>query len=113
LAPTTSSVYSVRTTSNSCSLSKSFSITVNPCTGIAAIDAGGQWQVYPNPFNDILNIVTSIACDVYLYDMGGRLVGHYALKPGINQIPTHDLSSGVYSLKAFGEGGVWVSKVVK
>ena len=113
LAPTTSSVYSVRTTSNSCSLSKSFSITVNPCTGIAAIDVGGQWQVYPNPFNDILNIETSIACDVYLYDMGGRLVDHYALKPGINKIPTHDLSSGVYSLKAVGEGGVWVSKVVK
>jgi hypothetical protein len=114
VSPTANTTYTVTgTNSLSCSASSLALVKVDPCTDISSMFVESQWQVHPNPFKDILNIETSIACDVYLYDMGGRLVDHYALKPGINQILTHDLSSGVYSLKAFGEGGVWVSKVVK
>ena len=60
LAPTTTTVYTVSATTNGCTLSKTFTVTVNPCTGIEAYQNNGLWQVYPNPFKDVLSIEAAL-----------------------------------------------------
>jgi len=59
LAPTTTTSYTVSATTNGCTLSKTFTVTVNPCTGIEAYQNNGLWQVFPNPFKDVLSIEAS------------------------------------------------------
>ena len=59
LAPTTTTSYTVSATTNGCTLSKTFTVTVNPCTGIEAYENNGLWQVFPNPFKDVLSIEAS------------------------------------------------------
>ena len=59
LAPTTTTSYTVSATTNGCTLSKTFTVTVNPCTGIEAYENNGLWQVFPNPFKDVLSVEAS------------------------------------------------------
>ena len=59
LAPTTTTSYTVSATTNGCTLSKTFTVTVNPCTGIEAYQNNGLWQVFPNPFKDVLSVEAS------------------------------------------------------
>jgi len=60
LAPTTTTSYTVSATTNGCTLSKTFTVTVNPCTGIEAYQNNGLWQVFPNPFKDVLSIEAAL-----------------------------------------------------
>jgi hypothetical protein len=60
LAPTTTTSYTVSATTNGCTLSKTFTVTVNPCTGIEAYQNNGLWQVFPNPFKDVLYIEAAL-----------------------------------------------------
>jgi len=60
LAPTTTTSYTVSATTNGCTLSKTFTVTVNPCTGIEAYENNGLWQVFPNPFKDVLSIEAAL-----------------------------------------------------
>ena len=59
LAPTTTTSYTVSATTNGCTLSKTFTVTVNPCLGIDAFQNNGLWQVFPNPFKDVLSVEAS------------------------------------------------------
>ncbi len=59
LAPTTTTGYTVSATTNGCTLSKTFTVTVNPCLGIEAYQNNGLWQVFPNPFKDVLSVEAS------------------------------------------------------
>lgn len=114
LSPVTNTVYSVSATSNGCTLSKTFSVTVSPCTGIAAHSpAGLTLQVFPNPFDDALKIETSQACTLIITDLNGAVISESQLKAGSNEINTEHLKAGIYYVKAIGVSGTWHSRIVK
>ncbi len=114
LSPVTNTVYSVSATSNGCTLSKTFSVTVSPCTGIAAHSPDGlSLQVFPNPFNDALKIETSEACTLIISDINGATINKSELNVGTNEINTVQLKAGVYFVKAIGVSGTWNSRIVK
>jgi PKD repeat protein len=59
LSPTSTTNYTVSATANGCTLSKTFTVTVNPCTGVEAYENNGLWHVFPNPFKDVLSVEAS------------------------------------------------------
>ena len=103
LSPTTNTVYSVKSTSNGCSLSKSFSVTVNPCLGIGEVGAstGSATDIryFPNPVNNELTVSSSIAGQLSIFDMSGRMVLETRIQAGENKISTTALKAGVYVMK--------------
>jgi hypothetical protein len=114
LAPASNTVYSVSATNNGCTLSKTFTVTVSPCTGIAAHSPDGlSLQVFPNPFNDALKIETNEACTLFITDLNGAIINQSQLKAGTNEINTLQLKAGVYFVKAIGVSGTWYSRILK
>ena len=52
--------------------------------------------IYPNPFNENLNISTENGGVVYFYDLSGKLVSTSVLMKGTNSLNKSSLSKGVY-----------------
>jgi len=121
LAPTTTTVYSVRTTSNGCSLNKSFTVNVNPCTGLSNVSSSeveNQIKFYPNPINNLLNLSSGIKGRLSIFDMSGRTVLESNIEAGENSIQTDGLMAGVYILSVSSTGSdtdaaVWRGRLVK
>lgn len=72
-------------------------------------------QVFPNPFNDNLNISTLENGVVYFYDTSGKLVSTSLLIKGNNQLQKSSLNKGVYIYQIKNKEGNVVSsgKVIK
>ena len=116
LSPSTSTVYSVRTTSNGCNVSKSFSVTVNPCLGLSPVvldSARTDIRIYPNPATNKLFIETSAACDIQIYNISGQLVLQTKLQQGKNELNLELLKPGMYSIKSNLGATAWYSKLIK
>lgn len=113
LAPSTTTVYSVSATLNSCTLSKNFTVTVNPCNGIAALQNNGSFQIFPNPFNEVLSVEANAASDLIILDLSGNKVLETTLNPGRNEINTSNLKAGIYFIHAENGEGSWRGRFVK
>jgi PKD repeat protein len=124
LSPTTNTVYSVKSTSNGCTSSKSFSVTVNPCLGLSNVSSSAvenQINFFPNPVNNELTASTVIAGHLSIFDMSGRIVLKRKIEAGENKISTANLKAGVYVIEvaglpldfARGDSGVWHGRLVK
>lgn len=72
--------------------------------------------IYPNPFNDILNISSKneTILSYEIFDMGGRVIKRSAVG-NLNTfvINTADLTSGIYMLNLKSENGEFTQKIVK
>jgi len=121
LAPTTTTSYTVSATTNGCTLSKTFTVTVNPCTGIEAYQNNGLWQVFPNPFKDVLSIeaalVPTSGCAANTSNvmrlvnvLGEELISVY-FENKINLDMTN-LSKGIYFVQLLDKNKVLFSKKV-
>jgi PKD repeat protein len=103
LSPTATTVYSVTgTTSNSCSGSKVFTVTVNKCTEVESQLSATNLSVGPNPFDTELVVVSEQQEVLELKDARGVIILELRLEPGINRINTSALAVGVYALKIKG-----------
>ena len=72
-------------------------------------------SVYPNPFNENLNISTENAGVVNFYDLSGKLVSTSVLMKGTNSLNKSSLAKGVYIYQIKNTNGEVVSsgKVIK
>ncbi len=112
LSPTTTSVYTVTGTTNGCSASKVFTVTVNPCLGISAIENAGQFNVFPNPFNDLLSVEAENPSNMTIRDMDGKVVLEQRINIGRNEINTGTLKPGVYFV-LISNSQIWRGRLVK
>ena len=72
--------------------------------------------IYPNPANDIVNIITRRAIDIDVYDITGKLVikvKSNQLHKEINQLNVSQLPNGVYNFVVTYEGKTINKKVIK
>ena len=80
------------------------------------IDIDGRFSrfsgivVYPNPVEDVINIVSNLDITVNLYDMSGKI-----LKQNITekQIDLSNLPQGVYFLNIEHEGNIYNKRIIK
>ena len=72
-------------------------------------------SVYPNPFNENLNISTQENGVVYFYDLSGKLVSTSMLMKGSNVLNKSSLEKGIYLYQIKGEEGSTIAsgKVIK
>jgi len=77
----------------------------------------GNFQIYPNPSNGILNInnINNFKINsAQIADLNGRLVMETLINENPNfQININTLSNGVYLLKINTDNGIGVSKIIK
>ena len=71
-------------------------------------------SVYPNPVNDILNVIHQAGLtNIQLIDISGRTVVESAVRTSQNvQLSVSDLNTGVYFLKALTADGSYEVKQV-
>ena len=100
ISPSLSTVYTVSATTNGCTLSKSFSVTVNPCTAIGENNPALQDIVlYPNPVNALLTIETKLGGELSIVDINGKMVLQQTISSGKHEINTETLKAGVYFIQ--------------
>jgi hypothetical protein len=95
-------------------------IPVQGVPGVATITTGfssfpdAQFQVYPNPASDFVEIAHSglQQGNVTLLDMQGRIVSQTLINPaGKTRIEVQDLAKGIYMIQVESDGRVFVEKV--
>jgi PKD repeat protein len=111
--PYMTKVYSVSGTFNNCTLSKSFTVNVNPCTGINAVESNSAFHIFPNPFTDFISVEASASSKLLIFELSGNLVLKSELSAGSNEINTSELKAGIYFVQAKNEESVWQEKFVK
>lgn len=77
------------------------------------VEKNYQFKVYPNPFNDFINIETEGLGILYVYDINGRLYLEQNLNTNRVQINTESLPQGVYVLKLRVDNDVQTIKLIK
>jgi PA domain/Secretion system C-terminal sorting domain len=60
-------------------------------------------KVYPNPFNDVLNISIGSKATIEIFDIVGKSIQSQAIENGLSQIDLNNLASGVYMMKVVNE----------
>lgn len=95
--------------------SKSGIITVDITTGTNKTDLLAGINVYPNPFNDKLNIIfnNSISNKVTLYGLDGKVIWTQEVLNSHLIINSELLSPGLYVLKVIGGKNTEIKKVVR
>ncbi len=100
ISPSLSTVYTVSASTNGCTLSKSFSVTVNPCTAIGEnIPALQDIVLYPNPVNALLTIETKLGGELSILDINAKMVLQQTISAGKHEINTETLKAGVYFIQ--------------
>ncbi|MDB5282264.1 MAG: hypothetical protein JWO06_1339, partial [Bacteroidota bacterium] len=84
------------TDANGCSVTET--ATVNFTSGIAGIDGGKQVTLYPNPSNDVLNVLWSVKTDaeILVTDLTGKEVKRYTTSGLLSTLDIREMAAGVY-----------------
>lgn len=98
--PTSTTVYTVDGTSaQGCINEKTFTLTVNPCTGIQEQSARAELLVYPNPNNGEFTIKGASNLELTLINELGQIVKNFSLNENNeHRVLIKDLSPGIYFL---------------
>jgi len=114
LTPSVTTAYSVSATTNGCSVSKQFTVTVSPCTGIASTNSADVlFSMFPNPVKNTLNIEAPTRAQIRMYDLTGKIILASNCVEGHNEINTAELKPGLYVIEASSSLGLWRGRVVK
>ena len=115
--PATTTIYTITGTTSLCSSNSTFTITVNPCTGLEDLNSVNPISIFPNPNKGVFNIQFSdelVVNHITITNQLGQIVYVQSNLKSTN--PTIDISSfsnGVYYLKANTSKGVFNNKVIK
>jgi hypothetical protein len=81
-------------------------------TNIETVEVSENINVYPNPTQDMLNVVSDLQIThIAISDMNGKIVKQ-VLNPG-KSISVADLATGVYVLQIYTDKGVAIKKITK
>ena len=77
---------------------------------------GHNIVMYPNPMDDVLNVLTNSPVGIEVYDVSGKLliqVKERYTKKGLNQLDVSLLPSGIYNFSVTYNGNTSTTKVLK
>lgn len=87
--------------------------SVSTCTGMDSPMKGAEILVYPNPYNTTFTIQIEGELQVTITDLTGRIIYSELLNQGNYNFSNLEMSSGVYFLKADGNGYSQTVKLLK
>ena len=77
-------------------------------------DLDFNFEVYPNPVKDVLNVISAESIDmVKIYDLTGRIVKQAAPNKANFNVDVADLSNGVYLVKLNADNKEVTTKLIK
>lgn len=88
---------------NTCTKEVQKTLIVVDCLGIADLNKNTQWQMFPNPARESLDIKTSGEGLLSIFDSTGKLCLQKKLNAGENSIQINDLSAGFYLIEFNGQ----------
>jgi len=114
-SPSVTTVYSVVGTDNlGCSLTKTISILVSPCTSISEKEFASDFVFYPNPLINTLNIQGLIPItSIEIYNCEGKLINFSNVEDTKTTIDLSSFTNGIYFLKIKSINETFVKKIVK
>jgi hypothetical protein len=87
----------------------------DPGTAIGKVKSErSQLSIYPNPAHDILNVEVDpmLHTNITVYDLTGKAVLDSRVDGSVKQLDISHLQNGVYFVKAYGEGGSSLQKLI-
>jgi hypothetical protein len=102
VSPSLTTTYSITgTDANGCSNTAFITQSVSACTGLNKITATiNLLSIYPNPANDLLNIVTSVNADelvsIQIINNLGQVLYQSEIHGNESTIPLNQLANGIY-----------------
>jgi hypothetical protein len=103
--------------SNSSIVGNGFKAFYTITTDVEEQPEGYSMLVYPNPANDMLNIIPGNLADgasVVIYDFSGRCIFNQKSDGNMMIVPVGNLSAGLYSVGLISEkGNVWQKVVIE
>lgn len=70
-------------------------------------------QVYPNPFQNFLNVTVPFNTSLTIYNLLGEMINQLSLEPGKNILSLESLPNGVYFMELKYNDQKWATKLVK
>lgn len=115
VTPSATGVMSVSIQNGACSSSiQTLSVTVSPCTGVLAYDAGHAYNIYPNPTKGEVFVETKEnGTSLRIYDALGKCVLEKELKKGISPIDLGPFAKGIYFMELRQNGHAEFSMVIR
>ncbi len=108
---TENGTYSVRYSANNCQSPFSNSITI---TNVSVIDqAHPGFRIFPNPAQDLLQLVAPKAGALQVRDLQGRLLMQRSVEAGQHQLELGALAAGLYVLHWEDQYGISLRRFVK
>lgn len=100
---------------NGCSDTVSSTITVTACTGINDLVFNSDFNIYPNPFNEILIIESfnTETSEVLIFNVLGELMYSQKIQKGKTEIDMSEISSGVYFIQSRAGEKISTQKLIK
>jgi hypothetical protein len=102
VSPSITTTYSINgTDANGCSNTAFITQSVSACTGIGKLNATSYLlNIYPNPANDVLNIVTSLNAgelvSIQIINNLGQVLYQSEIHGNESNIPVNQLANGIY-----------------
>ena len=87
----------------------------DPGTAIRKVNSEhSQLSIYPNPAHDILNVEVDpmLHTNIMIYYLTGKAVLDSNVDGSVQQLNISHLQNGVYFVKAYGEGGSSLQKLI-
>ncbi len=111
ISPTVTTSYTVNgADANGCMKTAVVTQSVDACTGLnVLLNSISDLNIYPNPFNSKLTIVTSSTMEIQIIDVIGSLVYFGKVNEGKSEIDLTEKSNGIYFLKI----GPLTKKIIK
>ena len=72
-----------------------------------------QFEIYPNPFSQSVQISSNAEGELIVIDQLGRIVHQSKIACGLNEPELNKLSSGIYNFRFLSKGIEIVRKVIK
>jgi len=114
--PTATITYSVTVTSQQgCVGTDTFTLFVDPCTGVEENSAMNEFALYPNPSSGMFTVewLNGGSWSIEIYDTRGRLVHNdVSARDTVRSLDLRALPDGVYFLKASGENNYTAKRLV-
>ncbi len=114
--PSTESTHTFNwvTSESSGAPTESFSDDITFATlSLDGFNASSNVKIYPNPFNNKVNIDINFDSKVEVYDLLGKLVTRQSIDQGSFQLDMTQYNTGIYIVKIENENGIIHKKIIK
>ena len=110
-SPTSTTVYTLSATDQSCTATKIFTVNVKTCTGISNQAQALQIGLYPNPSDESIHVLVQAESHLRVFSLCGKVVHDQFLLEGNTEVSLKGWPAGLYVFEVAARGQVYRERV--